>query len=211
MMGHSKLQLRQLSHVATILVAAVCLLVPAAIAPAAATVNFEGFLYDGFNGPLWGGSVIAGTFAPGFDPTDIPCVYGDSSCNVGAEYYNLAVADGTIRPIGSFAIANSSGFFSGSGITNEPAGTPIYLFGFNPSENYSAVLATSSHAAYLVPAMGGSTSIHAVQADSFIFGFKLGRGFSVDGTPIPEPTTLTLLALTALPYSLFYRRRLRFS
>lgn len=192
-------------------IAIACSVLPALPSFAAATVNFEGYIFNGSSGPLWGGSVIAGTFAPGFNPNDIDCVYGDSYCNVGAEYYNLGVADGTIRPIGGFAFADSSGFFSGSGVTNEPAGTPSYLFGFHPMQQYSAVLATSGDASYLVPAMGGTTSVHTSKASSFVFGFKQGQAIAVDGTPIPEPTTLLLLLVTTWFSTLCFHRRLRSS
>lgn len=124
-------------------IAIACSVLPALPSFAAATVNFSGYAYNGlFGGPLNGGQVIAATFAPTFDPMDIPCTYGDSSCNVGIEFYNLGVADGNIRPIGSFASVGFDGSFSGSGSTDEPAGTPIYLIGFQPWVQYAAILST---------------------------------------------------------------------
>jgi hypothetical protein len=201
------------THVAFVAVLAVaCSVLPALPSFAAATVNFSGFAYNGlFSGPLTGGNVIAATFAPTFNPTDIPCTYGDSSCNVGIEFISLGVADGNIRPIGSFATVGGDGSFSGSGSTNEPAGTPIYLIAYQPWVQYAAVLATSNHSSYVVPATGGTTSIHTLNANSFVFGFKAGQGIAVNGTPIPEPAAASLMLLAASLSTLGLHRRLRFS
>lgn len=181
------------------------ILVPIASATAAATVNYQGLLYNTSGSPLQGGFVIAGTFKPGFNPVDVACTYGDAFCNVGNEYYSMGVADGTIRPIGSGAFTGLGGTFSGTGITNEPAGSRIYLFGFPAFSGYDGVLATSNDSSYVVPPTGGTTTINAALTNQFIFGQKFGDAIAVAGLPIPEPATATLAALAV--FALIASRR----
>jgi hypothetical protein len=165
---------------------------------AATTVNYQGYLYN-FNGaPIDGGVVIAGTFAPSFHPPQDLCDYGDAGCNFGTEYFRLAVADGKLFPIGTGASTDSAGFFSGTGMSNDPAGTPIYLFGFQSPAALTVgggdfgALATSTDASYQIPVGGGPANIDAALANVFILGKKYNGGLAVDVLPFPEPSSVIL-------------------
>ncbi|HEY4232332.1 MAG TPA: hypothetical protein VGM76_02815, partial [Lacipirellulaceae bacterium] len=138
-------------------------------------------------------------FAPSFHPDNYECVYGDSACNMFSTQYSHAVADGSFLPIGAGTLTNGSGGFSGTGMTGAPVGTPIYLFLFNSPNPDAAnlfALATSSDASYKVPVDGGSTTLSASQANSFVFGFPTGNGIRLNFFPIPEPSTFSLAALS---------------
>src|SRR5262245_21550402 len=81
----------------------------------AATVNYQGTLYNNNGTPVQGGLVIAGTFKPGFNTSNYSCTYGDAFCNTDPNNYSEAVADGNFIPLDSGVLTNSSGFFTGSG------------------------------------------------------------------------------------------------
>ena len=195
---------RRSTNFGIVLVAAI--LLPTTVATAAATVNYQGYLYGEFGSPAYGGFIIAGTFAPGFNPETIACVYGDESCNVGTEYYTLGVNDGTIRPIGDGVTTDSNGFFSGTGTTSEIAGSPIYLFGFPPFSSAEGVVATSNHPSFLVPPTDGSTTLDASLANSFVFGYQTGNGIAVAVLPFPEPSALALVVIALGAWIAFWRR-----
>jgi hypothetical protein len=169
------------------------LLVPSSLW-AAATVNYEGYLYGANvppfapHQPVPNGFVIVGTLAPGFTLGQIDSLYGDSAQNVGTDYYGRAVSDGNIRPIGVGTMTDGLGHFAGTGATSDPVGTQIYLFGFTPSAASVSLLATSSDASYLVPASGGTTTIDATLANQFQWGSRFGNGVAMEGMPIPEPS-----------------------
>lgn len=171
---------------------------------ASATVSYQGFMYDTNGLPAVGDRAIAATFAPAFDPYDIACVYGDVVCNIDVDFFEHAVADGNIFPIGNFVTIDESGFFTGSGMTDASEGTKIYLFGLRFA--LEGAIATSGHESYLVPATGGATNIDAVLANQFVFGNAFGNGISYGILPFPEPSTTTL-ALIGLASLLSIRRR----
>lgn len=192
----------------------VCLLVVLSLMPyttalAAATVNYQGFLYSGDGAPIDGGFVIAGTFTAGFNAVNFFDAFGDGFGNYQSDSYDRAVAAGTFRPIGS-GVSTSAGFFSGTGMTNDTPGTPIYLFGFehSPTSGY-LVLATSSDLSYLVPPGSGLTTVNASLANQFAFWKKLNGGLAVAGAPIPEPSTLALASLAAIVTGISLRSRAR--
>jgi PEP-CTERM motif len=184
---------------------------------AAATVNYQGFLYGGSFGPfapfqpVVNGFVVAGTFAPGFNPSSIPAVYGDFAQNVGSDYYAKAVADGNIRPIGPGTLTDGTGHFSASGMTSDPTGTRIYLFGFStpvPSNSGAfSTLGTSSDASFLVPPGGGITTVNASMANQFVFGGTHNNGISLDVLPFPEPSTFILAGVGFVALAAFAVRR----
>jgi hypothetical protein len=169
---------------------------------AAATVNYQGMLYD-FNGtPVQGGRVIAGTFKPGFNISNYSCTYGDAFCNTDSDNYAQAVADGNFIPLNSGVLTNSSGFFSGSGTSNA-VGSQIWIYGFSGSQpvtnDLQQLLASSSNASYVVPGSGSITAF-AATANQFVYGAHFSNGFQLGGVPFPEPTSsgLALLSLTTL-------------
>jgi hypothetical protein len=173
---------------------------------ASATVSYQGYMYN-FNGlPAEGDRAIAATFAPAFDPFDIACVYGDDVCNIDADFFEHAVADGNIFPIGNFVTINANGFFTGSGTTDAPEGTNIYLFGLNYS--IEGAIATSSHDSYLVPAMGGTANIDAALANQFVFGNPFENGIGYGILPFPEPSTTTLAFIGLVSFLSVRRRQL---
>src|SRR5687767_2230345 len=81
---------------------------------AAEVVSYNGDLTVN-GGPVPNGFVIAGTFAPTFDPHNYKYVYGDSSGNLLSSEYSQAVADGNFRPIGSGTTTFLDGAFAGTG------------------------------------------------------------------------------------------------
>jgi hypothetical protein len=184
---------------------------------AAATVDYQGFLYGGSFGPfapfqpVVNGFVVAGTFAPGFNPSSIPVVYGDFAENVGSDYYAKAVADGNIRPIGPGTFTDGTGHFSGSGMTSDPTGTRIYLFGFwtpvPASSGLFSTLGTSSDASFLVPTVGGTTTVDASTANQFFFGGTHNNGISLGVLPFPEPSTFILAAVGFVTLAAFAVRK----
>jgi hypothetical protein len=177
---------------------------------AAATVNYEGFLYSSGGAPVNGGFVIAGTFAPGFNVHNYFDTFGDGFGNALSDSYDRAVATGTFRPIGS-GVSTIAGFFSGTGTTNDTPGTSIYLFGFehSPTTSLYQALATSSDPSYLVPTGSGITAVNASLANQFAFGKKLNGGIGLVGVPIPEPSTSALASLAAIVTGVSLRRRAR--
>ena len=183
-------------------VLALLVLTGASPANAAATVDYYGQLYIG-SGYLSGGFVVAGTFAPGFVSANYFQVYSLSG------FYSDSVADGGFRPIGSGVLTDANGFFSGSGTTNEPPGTQIYLFGFNVSNPDLAThgfLATGSDPSFLIPADMTSTSIHPSQVSSILFGVQFGGdAIGVGPLTVAEPTSFAL----TLPSLLILFRRSR--
>jgi hypothetical protein len=183
-------------------------LIPTSVGLGAATVNFQGYFYNGFGQPAFGDRAIIGTFAPTFAPSMIACTYGDFVCNVGTNYYEKAVADGNILPIGEPAIVQANGFFIGSGQTDAPAGTKIYLFGLPQSGGLESALATSTDPSYLVPDMGGTTNIDAALANRFTWhgNVPYANGIRYGILPFPEPTS-AILALVAFAPLLGLRRR----
>jgi hypothetical protein len=186
------------SFVSTSFISILCL-APCSTLFAAATVNYQGFVFTSGSTPAAFDFAIAGTFTPSFDPNNYSCVYGsDNFCNMNSTQYSHAVADGNFLPIGAGTLTNASGGFDGTGTTNAPTGTPIYLFLFNnpnPDAATLFALATSSNPFYRVPSGGGTTTLFASQANSFVFGFPGGNGIVLNSFPIPEPSTLSLAAL----------------
>ena len=186
------------------------------MALASATVNYQGYMYHGVDlgfgsGPVAGGYVIAGAFAPGFVVQDYFDVYGDGFGNITQGHYSAAIADGAFRPIGAGVLTDGFGFFSSSGMTDEPEGTPIYLFGFPTADPDSGipvgVLATGTHSSFLVPADMGSTSVDASQTDTFVYGVPTVDGFAFVLLPIPEPTSCWLAAVGAIACGIAHRPR----
>jgi len=149
----------------------------------AATVNFQGTLYNASGAPVQGGRVIAGTFKPGFDVsfTNYSCTYGDIACNLDPDNYDQAVADGNFIPLNAGVLTNPFGVFSGSG-TSTATGSKIYIFGFTgpqPTINQDFTQAIAS------------------VANQFIYGSHFSDGFQTGLTPIPEPGSCGLAALGA--------------
>jgi hypothetical protein len=173
---------------------------------AAVTVNFQGHLYDVNGAPVDLGFANAVTFKPGFNPSSIACTYGDAVCNVSASYYNAAIADGNIIPVGVGVFTVGNGLFSGTGTTNAAAGTKIYLVGFKGLSPDVNVLGTSNDASYLVPAGMGTVNIDAALANQFTFGNHFSDGIQVGRLPTPEPSTF-VLGLMGFGYLLRQSRR----
>jgi hypothetical protein len=167
---------------------------------AATTVNYQGHLYDRFGSPISGGVVIPVTFAAGYNPVNISCDYGDSGCNIGTEFYRLALADGKLFPVGSGASTDVLGTFSGTGTTNDPAGTRIFLVGLRDpllltggGDDFGA-LASSTSSSYQVP-VSGAANLDASLANIFIYGVAKNGGIGLDGLPIPEPCSALLAGI----------------
>ena len=153
---------------------AAVILLPIAAASADATVNYHGYLYEHPQGPpVGGGFVVAGTFAPGFDPSSYFDLFGDEFGNVAPNHYSNAVAAGAFRPIGSPLTTSGDGFFNGSGSTTALEGSSVYLFAFRIHPDFgdiAGVITTGSSPTFTVPAQGGSTTIDAALADVVVFG-----------------------------------------
>jgi hypothetical protein len=196
---------RSRTTLALALMAAV--LAPADMASADANVNYSGKLLHSPGGlPVDGGFVIAGTFAPGFEPSTYFQVYGDGSGNVAPNHYMNATFAGSFLPIGLPVLTTAAGFFAGSGTTNAAAGTPVYVFAFPVHPDLGqqfGVIATGSDAAFLVPAGMGSTSINFNLANNFLFGSGTANGLAAGQLPIPEPHTFVLTVIGAAAISGF--------
>lgn len=175
----------------------------------AATVQYSGSVFFNFGTPIVGGYVVAGTFAPGFDPynggqhsgTNYNCVYGDDVCNLNPGAYDAAVSDGNFIPIGTGTVTDQNGRFSTSGSTSTPAGTPIWLFAFEDNSRDSGyqVLASSSNPAWQTPSQPtGVTTLTASDANLFVLGTSHPRGVALRGIPIPEPSSMALSVLGCL-------------
>jgi hypothetical protein len=167
----------------------------------AATVNYSGKLFSEAGPPVSGGEVVIGTFAASFDPFQYSCVYGDGACNLDLGAFNSAVGEGNFFPIGSGAITGTDGFFSGTGTTSAPSGTPIWMFAFEDltRDSFYQVLTTSSHSAWQVPAQpSGITEIVALQANTFVMGFPEPEGIRLNVVPFPEPGTFLLLTVVGM-------------
>ncbi len=188
----------------------VCVFGLVSLTSEAATVQYSGNLFGEYGGgPVSGGLVIAGTFAPNFDPHYYNCFYGDEACNLFGGAYEEAVADGNFIPIpfesiipfpGTY-ITDQNGAFSASGTTNAPAGTPIWLWAFEDNSRESAhqVLASSTDPSWLTPAQSvGLTWINASEADIFVLGNSHPQGVELTVTPFPEPTSMALSLLGGL-------------
>jgi len=195
----------------------------------AATVEYSGSVFS-LGGPADGSYVVAGTFAPGYKPfsgsddfdtysnstlyeiNDLYCVYAATvfDCNIEAGAYDTAVSDGIFTPIGLGTLTDQNGFFSTSGTTDAPAGTPIWLFAFegNDTDAGTQVLASSTDSTWLIPAQpAGVTTLVAGNADLFLFGVGHPQGVVLTGVPIPEPTSLVLSFLGGLAILGSRRRR----
>lgn len=168
----------------------------------AATMSYSGKLLTETGTPVVGGYVVAGTFAPGFDPFDYNCVYGDPDCNqVGGSFgsaYDSAVGEGNFIPIGAGTFTLTDGSFSGSGDSAASVGTQIWLFGFEDGSRNSQnqALASSSLPSWQVPFV--ATSLSASDADVFVMGAPHPEGVSLTSIPVPEPASLHLVLLLSL-------------
>jgi|ERR1035437_2982375 hypothetical protein len=181
----------------------------------AATITYQGFLQEGFLPPqffnLADDFVIAGTFAPGFNPFNYTHVYGDSEGNLTDPlHYTHAVADGNFRPIGAGTLSDATGAFSGSGTTTGIDNLPIYLFlsadadpnGF--SDLFSDLAIVSSTDPTWRVQNDGIATLDAATANVFPLGSLLGNRIVLQVAPFPEPASPTLLLLGA---ALCLRRR----
>jgi len=183
-----------------------------AAASADATVNYQGYLSQSpLGGPVAGGFVVAGTFAPGFNPSTYFDVFGDEYGNVALNHYSNAVAAGVFRPIGSPVTTSVAGFFNGSGSTIALEGTSVYLFAFARHPDFGdpeGVIASGSSPPFKVLAPAGSTSIDAALADDFVFGLHAPDGALALGMlPIPKPNACALSAIGAATFGAFRSAR----
>jgi len=167
----------------------------------AATVQYSGKVFTANGSPIVGGYVIVGTFAPGIDPFNYNCIYGDEVCNQNPGAYDSAVSDGNFFPIGAGTLTDPNGVFNTSGSTNTPAGTPIWLFAFadDTRGSFLQVLASSSNPAWQTPAQPtGFTFLNASDADMFVMGTSHPQGVTLGEVPVPESASLTLSILGGL-------------
>ena len=164
----------------------------------AATISYSGRVYDEMGQPLIGGYVVAGTFAPSFDPSRYSCFYGDNACNLGSQAYDRAVADGNFVPAGPGGFTGVTGLFTLAG-DSTAAGSPVWLFAFEDEgrDSFFQALATSGAANWLVPTGSGSTTLSAVQADRFVLGGDHPNGIQLSVVPFPEPGAFVWLAMVA--------------
>lgn len=147
--------------------------------------------------PVANGFVIAGTFAPTFDPFSYKYVYGDAFGNLLSSEYSRAVADGAFRPIGGGDTSSFDGTFSGVGLNTQGAGLAVYLFAFDhPDPDLAANFALASAAGWITGGGSGLT-LAAADASIFVFGQKAGSTIQLNVLPLPEPTSLSLAVLAA--------------
>ena len=172
---------------------------------AAATVTYQGFLQEdavlppqSFN--LSDDFVIAGTFAPGFDPFNYTHVYGDSVGNLTDPlHYTHAVADGNFRPIGAGTLSDAAGAFSGSGTATKIDNLPIYLFLFadaDPNGLSNLALVSSTDPSWRVQNDGIAT-LDAATANVFPLGSRSGNRIVMQIPPVPEPAPGIFILLGA--------------
>jgi len=159
-------------------------------------------------GPVPSGFVIAGTFAPTFDPQNYKFEYGDGFGNLLSSAYSQAVADGNFRPIGSGTTTFPDGAFSGTGFNTTGAGHLVYLFAFDhPNPDLAANFALATNPAWVT---GGHTlGISGANASAFVFGNKVGPTIGLNTLPFPEPSTFTLVATLVCVLTPRFRRKLR--
>lgn len=177
----------------------------------AAKVGYMGNVFSEAGTPVSGGFVIAGTFAPGFEPFEYNCVYGDGSCNLLSGAYDSAVADGNFIPIGPGTNTDLNGAFFAVGDTFEPAGTQLWLFAFedNSRDSFFQVLASSSSMGWQVPTQPtGLTLLTASDAELFVLGASHPQGVALSVIPFPEPSSWALSVLGCFA-ALGTRSRLR--
>lgn len=174
---------------------------------AAEVVSYNGDLTLN-GGPVPNGFVIAGTFAPTFDPHNYKYVYGDSWGNLLSSQYSQAVSDGNFRPIGSGTTTFLDGAFAGSGFNSTGAGHPIYLFAFDhPNPDLAENFALATSPSWIT---GGATlSISGADASAFVFGLKAGSTIELNGLPFPEPSSFALVATLVCVLAPRLRRKSR--
>jgi hypothetical protein len=175
----------------------------------AAGVDYSGRIFHE-GSPVVGGLVVAGTFAPSFDPHSYACIYGDMACNLDPFAYDSAVFDGNFIPIGAGDLTDGTGFFSASGTTDAAAGTPIWIFAFQDASRNSffQALASSTNASWVVPAQPlGQTQLNASNANVFVMGDSHLQGISLTVIPFPEPNSACMALLCAV--SILGRFRIR--
>jgi len=172
----------------------------------AATINYSGNVYSESGSPISGGYVIAGTFAPAFNPHGYSCFYGDPACNQLPGAYDMAVRDGNFFPAGTGGITDANGSFSLTGQTNA-SGMPIWLFAFEDAtrDSFFQALATSNSPDWIVQSGSAVTSLSAVQADTFVLGMDHPNGISLFVIPFPEPGVLLSTGLISAALSIRIR------
>jgi hypothetical protein len=174
---------------------------------AAEVVSYNGDLTLN-GGPVPNGFVIAGTFAPTFDPYNYKFVYGDGSGNLLSTEYSQAVADGNFRPIGGGTTTFPDGAFAGSGFNSTGAGHPIYLFAFDhPNPDLAANFALATSPGWITGV--SPLSITGADASNFVFGQKAGPTLGLNGLPFPEPSTFALVATLSCVLAPRLRRKSR--
>ena len=192
----------------TILAAIAAVPFLAAGAASAAVVDYSGRVFEDPQGRPTGGAphrngfVIAGTFAPGYDPFRYAFSIDTEGGNIVGGEYDKAVADGDFFPIGTGGLTDAAGAFALSGTTAADPGTPIWLFAFDRpvAEGWTQVLATSPLANWRAPAADGTTSLAASEAETFVLGRSNPQGVALSIVPFPEPTAaLAWLGLALLP------------
>jgi hypothetical protein len=176
-------------------VVAVSALVAFAAASRAAEINYSGQVFNESGLPLPGGFVIAGAFAPTFNPAGYCCFYGDPACNLDPGAYDRAVADGNFLPAGAGGFTDAAGFFSLTGTSAAQAGSPIWLFAFEDAgrNSFTQALASSSDPDWAVPSGAGVTSIQATEATTFVLGQDHPLGIALSVIPFPEPACASVL------------------
>ncbi|MBN1908970.1 MAG: PEP-CTERM sorting domain-containing protein [Pirellulales bacterium] len=159
--------------------------------------------WGGNDDPVQYGFVIAGTFAPSFDPLFYNMVYGGGpGSGIETTRYSQAVKDGNWIPVAPGTLTGKDGKYLGVGTTKpSQIGEQLFVFCFNdpdPNKATRLALCTSSIADWTA---GSTNYLYAKDANVIIYGSDSNKyDVALQAVMfVPEPSTVILL-LTGLAF-----------